>query len=351
MPSRRFLRTALISVLLLGACSRPEQPAASSGAAPAPKRLSVAISPYQDIAMLVNARPLGLEKKYDVALDLHTMAWEDIVPAIASAGNTVDVGFGSLIEYLTKQRTLNASSDPLVFVYPLYVFKGGAFVTFNPAIGTLDKPALQDPTQLKKLLSYRIGAQKSSVYEMIMYTLARRAGIDPKSLKLVDTPLNDGILATQHGSLDVAEAGLTQMTEANKRGGHVVFTMEDVGLADITGLICKKSTLEKKRPEIEALVRMWFDATKHVMSDLDPNSAVSLDYLRKNSSTAYTVDQYKTALSQEYFPLTVDEARKAFFQTDGAYSVSRISSDVGDYLLTVGKTNAKPTTPVLLTVR
>ena len=346
---KRIGPAVLVLAALLFGCPSEEQ---SSGKTGDVRALSVAISPYQDIAMIVNAAPLGLEKKYGVRLDLRTMAWEDILPAIASAGRTVDVGFGSLIEYLTKQESLNAATeDPVLFVYPVYVFKGGAFVTFDPNIKQLNADALRDPVRIREFLSYRIGAQKSSVYEMIIYTLARRAGVSPKSVKLYDTPLNDGILAAQQGSLDIAEAGLTQITEAKKRGGRVLLTMEEVGFANVTGFLCKRSTLGRRRADIEKLVRMWFDSTRYVMTDLDKNSAESLAYLKRSAATQYTLEQYKAALSQEFFPLSVEEARRTLLADGAKYSVRRISRDVGAYLVAVKLASSAPPPPDIIDVK
>ena len=61
------------------------------------KSIRVAISPYQDIGMVVNLKPMGLEKKYGVDVELQTLAWEDIVPAMASHGTTFDLGYASFI--------------------------------------------------------------------------------------------------------------------------------------------------------------------------------------------------------------------------------------------------------------
>ena len=64
--------------------------------------LQVGLAPYQDMAILVNYKPLGLDQKYGIELDLKTLAWGDLVPALASAGTTVDVSFGGLAEYVNE---------------------------------------------------------------------------------------------------------------------------------------------------------------------------------------------------------------------------------------------------------
>ena len=97
--------------------------------------------------------------------------------------------------------------------------------------------------------------------------------------------MNDALLAASGHSIDVAAAGLTQVTEATRRGGRVVLKMDDAGFADLTGFICRQSVLRSRESDIKNLVRMWFDSVAHVASDIDRNSSASLDYLRKNSAT------------------------------------------------------------------
>ena len=162
--------------------------------------LRVGISPYQDLAMLVNIEPLGLEKKYGVDVDLITMPWEEIVPAVTSVGRGLDIGFASYIEYLTKMDNINAGSDdPLLFVYPMYVFKGGAFVTFKDEtkVPALNVETVKNHEIVAKFLSGKLGAQKSSLYEMMLYHLALQNGINPKNLNIIDTPLHQRFLSSQ----------------------------------------------------------------------------------------------------------------------------------------------------------
>jgi len=298
--------------------------------------LRIAMAPYQDLAMMVNAKPLGLEKKYGTKIELLTMAWEDIPPAVASAGRGADVGFGSYIEYLTKYEKLNAgSSDPVLFIYPLYVFKGGAFVTFKPGVPTLTPASINDPssTAVRQVLGGRLGAQRASVYEMMLNDLASRHGVNPAKLQIIDTPLDQGFLAASRGDLDIAEAGLTQLSETARLGGRTVFTMDALGFADITGFIVKKSVYDRRRKDIENAIRMWFDSVNYVYSDIDKNSTQSLAYLNQNASTRYTLTEYKQALSQEYLPRTIASAQRAFIAPTSQFSAQRIGTSVDAYLV------------------
>lgn len=299
------------------------------------RSIKVAISPYQDIAMMVNIKNLNLEEKYGTSVDFYSMNWEEIMPAVTSAGQSVDIGFGSLTEYLTQYSNLNKNTkDPIMFVYPAYIYKGGGFMTFNNDIPEINKESVEIDSILQKFLSYKIGAQKNSIYEMIIFSLAKKAKVPYKNVKLLDVQLNDGFLAAQgkNPDIDITSVGLTQITEGMKHGGRLVLEMENIGFADITGFICKKSTYDKNKRDIENVIRMWFDCTRYVLSDIDNNSAYSRDYLDKNAATQYTIEQYKTALGQEYFPITISEVEKQIVSDSGLFPYKRICADIIDYL-------------------
>ena len=178
----------------------------------------------------------------------------------------------------------------MLFIFPAYVFKGGAFVSFHKDMKPIFHNNSFDDAALRQFLQSRIGLSKNTLYQMLVYQLARKSGIPPNKVNIVDIPFDEGLLAAQKGDLDVTAVGLTQLTEALKRGGRVLFNMDDIGFADITGFVCKKSILEKKQRHIENIIAMWFDTTSNVMANIDVNSKYSLDYLRKNAATRYTID-------------------------------------------------------------
>lgn len=314
--------------------------------------LKLAISPYQDLAMIVNLKNLDLEKKYNLKVELQTLPWEEIIPAISSAGETVDVGFASYVEFITKSNNLNKNSkDSIVFIYPAYIFAGGGFTTFKKDFPVLDEKSAKNPALIKKFLSYKIGAQKNSMFDMAIYRLANSVSMDIKDLKVIDTPMSDGILALQSGSLDFAAAGLTQRNEVEKQGGKVALSFKTLGFADITGFICKKSVLEKRRAEIEKLIKIWFECVSYVTSDVDKHVGVAtLPYLAKNASTKYTIETYKNAISQEIFPNNIVEANKIIIADSAHFSGTHIYETVSNYLVKNKIVTYKPSKPKFITV-
>ncbi len=334
----RFNAGCIATICLLTACSTPKTTTVSDepqAVAKAPLRM--AISPYQDTSFLVNVKELGLEKKYGVKLELLTFPWEETLPAVASAGETVDVSYANMSEYLTKVGNLNKlRDDPVLFIYPLWVFKGSAFITFNPAVPEINKETVKNPTLVKKFFSYKIGAPKNSSNQMLLFLLAQKAGIRFSDLSLIDIPLNDGLLAAENGSLDIAGAGGTQRIEAEKRHGRVVLTMDTFGAGDIDGLVCKESVYKRRKKDINALIRMHLDCVNYVLSDIDHHNATTLAYLRNHASTQHTLAEYKRALSFQYFPRSIKEIDKEILSSKGKYSIEKHTGIVNQYLLEIG---------------
>ncbi len=331
---------------LLTSCGQSGSP---GGSQQEQQPLRMGIAPYQEIALLVNEKHLGLEEKYKTRLELLTMPWEDLLPAVASAGQTIDVGFASLSDYLAKAEHLNTKDDdPVLYLYPAWVFHGGGLITFNAEVPELNAKTIKNPALVKKFLSYRIGVQKNSCCHMMLWKLAHDNGLKLSDLKITDTTLNDGLLATENGSLDLAGAGLTQRTEAIKRHGRVVLTMDTVGLMDPGGFVCKQSVYNQRKREIDSLIKMWFESANYVLSDLDHHSDATLAYLKANASTKYTLDEFKSALAQEYVPKSIEEAQKEIDSGKGQYSIDRLSREISNYLLDIGATKSERKAPKLI---
>jgi hypothetical protein len=112
--------------------------------------------------------------------------------------------------------------------------------------------------------------------------------------------------------------------------------MDNLGFADITGFIVKRSFLEKRRSDLEAVIGMWFESVDHVFSNVDANSQATLDYLNKNASTRYTLAEFKRALGAEYLPRSLKEADEQLVQTSGKFPARSIAVIANEVLMSSG---------------
>ena len=353
-PKSKSIGTVLTILFSAWLCSCAQPGTSNLPTSPAPENnhtLRMAISPYQDNALIVNVKQTNLEKKYGIKLEFTTMRPEEILSSLASAGQTIDVSYALLNEYLIKSENLNHhGDDPIIFLYPIFVFKGGGFVSFNPDVPEINSQTINDKALVRKFLSYKIGTPKCTWSEMMLFVLAKKAGLKLSDLHYSDIPLSEGLLAAQNGSLDMTAAGLPQRNECLKRHGRIVFSMDTLGMGDIIGLVCKESVYKKRTKDIESFIKLWFDCADYSLSDIDHHCNPELAYLKANASTQYTVEEFKKALSLEYFPKNLQEVKNEIVSPTGKYSIDKQTVLLNQYLIDIGAIKTSRPTPKIISL-
>jgi ABC-type nitrate/sulfonate/bicarbonate transport system substrate-binding protein len=308
-----------------------------SSSATGDRTLKVAIAPYQDMALLMNKERENIEKKHDLKVEYTTLAWEDLTPTIASAGATVDIAFANITEFVTNERNINKNTeDPLVFIYPAYVFLGGSIVSLNPKMPVITQADLTNQAKLKEFLKFKFAAPEKSQFEQMLYVVAQKAGVDFKTVNVTHIGMAEGLLATINGSIDASGAGLTQRNEAIEKGGKVVLDSADVNSFTIAGFVTKKSTLEAKRAEIEDFMKIWTDSIDYVFTDIDNRAAEPIAYLDAQSSTNYTVESFKNALAQEVFARNIGEVKTLMLDPGSKWDFVALQKSLTEFELANG---------------
>jgi len=289
----------------------------------------------------------GFFRREGVQVELQTIQWENVIPALASNGRTVDVAIGSINTFLPRATAVNAGrDDPVVFYAPLYVFKGASLVArsgsgLTPYRDLLARNKGDRPAALRELMAQlrgkHIGVPSGTPYEQMLLQAVREGGAQVSAFDLRDVQIADGLPALLSGTLDVAAAGVTQRTEAARHGHYVLIQTEDLGFAEIIGLVTKRSIAQSHRAELEAIRRAWFDTIQLLRSDPRRASRGVLAYLDKNASTHYTFDEYVQSLQAQEFPPTQAEADLMFNTPSGRFYWRRTWDIVNAYLIGTGK--------------
>jgi ABC-type nitrate/sulfonate/bicarbonate transport system substrate-binding protein len=305
------------------------------------------ISPYQDTAMPTIAEAEGFFAKQKVDVQLQTVPWENIVPALASRGKTVDVAIGSINTFLPRADAVNAgNSDPVVFYAPLYVFRGASLLAGKnsglvPYKELLKRNGGDRRSALRALMAQlrgkRIGLPSGTPYDQLFLQAARDGGATPADFAVRDVQLAEALPALLSGGLDVAAAGVTQRTEAARHGDYVLLETDDLGFAEIVGLVTTRSYARSHAKDLEAIRRAWFDTIQLLRADPKRASRSVLSYLAQNASTKYSFAEYMTSLQAQEFPATAAEADAMFARPDGRYHWKRTWDIVNNYLLATGK--------------
>lgn len=304
------------------------------------------ISPYQDTAMPKVAEGMGLYADRGLHVALHTIAWEDIVPSLASAGETVDVALGSVNTFLPRAENINVKGGgDVVFVFPLYVFKGAALImrgdaTLLPLKHYLDQyPEDRERAIAEAMTQLRgrtVAVPSGTPYEQMLLAGLRIAGMKPSDLDIRNVKLAEALYALRNGDVDIVGAGVTQRTEAARDGAVAFLDMETFGFAEVVGLMTTRQYAIDHHREIDTLIDIWFESVDRLLADIDGNSSYVLDYLVKNSSTKYTLVEYKAALEFQEFPRSKKAARELFFDTASPFYWGRTWDIVNEYLVDRG---------------
>lgn len=292
------------------------------------------ISPYQDTAIPVLAQSLGLFERDRLNVELVNIAWNDVVPALASAGDTVDVAIGSMNELIPRAENVNVKGGgDVIFYAPLYVFKGiGFMVRTGGGIAPLTDFLQKHPNDRNRAIKEamlqvkgkRVGLPQGTAEEQMFYSALKTAGMTTEDVDLRYVKVADALPAFLSGNLDVISVGVTQRTEATRHGHKLFMDGEQFGFVNIDGLMTTEHFAKAHPEELQKIVDIWFETVNALMNDTDTNAGPIIEYLDHTASTRYSLEEYKNAIALQEFPLSRQEAASLINNPNGKYYWKRI---------------------------
>ncbi|GAA3202223.1 ABC transporter substrate-binding protein [Microbacterium terregens] len=197
------LATAAAAAILLAACSStPASPAgasdvpdAAADSEPEKASLTIAINPSSQFAPMYYGMESGIFEEH--GLELEIVPQTDVAAIVSGvASGTYDLGFATVVHVLTA----NANGIPIRAVATI---EGqirpddeGTVTIASAASGITDFSGLEG----KKLATVGLSSHNT----LTAWALAEEAGIDPKSIELVQLPFGQMAAALQNGDVDVA---------------------------------------------------------------------------------------------------------------------------------------------------
>lgn len=346
VPERQGRRRAIIAVGLM-AIVLAIAAIVYNSQAPAPEKARAAyklrygITPYQDSALPVVADRLGWYRDAGLDVTLVPLSWGDVVAALSSGA--IDCAIYNFNSFLGPYESASQGARKLVFYCPTYVFKGQAIMVrrdagFSLAVAPPDETPdarAQRVTQLaQQLRGKRVGITKGTELEQIVLQALRLADLDAaRDVRLVHASPEDTLAAFLAGDLDAFAAGLTERTEARRRGATELLVTSDVTLPVIDGLVTTEVLAHERQAELDALVETWFRTIRYMEADLPANSTHIRDYLRTRASTVYSVEEYQIAWSFNVFPKDPSEADRLFNHATSPFYWKKSWDSVNAYLL------------------
>jgi len=307
------------------------------------------ISPYQDTAIPVLSEKLGLFEQAGLHVQLVNVAWDDILPSLASAGNTVDIAIGSMNTLIPQVENINVKGGgDVIFYAPFYVFKGIGFMARNdsgiqPLSVFLEKYPNDRDRAIKEamlqLKGRRIGLPQGTADEQMLYSALKTADMTTDDIDLRHVKFADALPAFLAGDLDVMATGVTQRTEAARRGHLLFMDGEQFGFVNIDGLMTTEHFAKAHPKELQKIVDIWFTTANALLDDTDANAQPIIEYLDHTASTHYSLDEYKNAIALQEFPRSRADVAQLINNPAGKYYWKRIWDIMDDYLVSSKQTS------------
>jgi NitT/TauT family transport system substrate-binding protein len=312
-----------------------------------PRAVRYGITPYQDSALPVVAEKKGWYREDGITVELVPLEWGDAITALSSG--SIDVVIYNLNSFLAPYENAAKKSPKPIFYAPLYLFKGQAimvhaqagFQTFVPATGSGDASSevARIAAQLK---GKRIALTKGTELEQIVLAALEKAGLKESEVTIIHASPADSLAGFLANDVDAFAAGLTERTEARRRGAVELLTQADVMLPVIDGLVTTEEFAAKNRDMLDKLVLNWFKTVRYIGEDIPKNSEEIREYLRTTASTRYSPDEYAIAWTFNVFPANAQEADN-LFNKKGSIANWKTSWDyISKFLMDQKKISAVP---------
>jgi NitT/TauT family transport system substrate-binding protein len=224
-------------LLLLAACTQPPQ---------LPMR--VGTIPWAGNEPLFLARELGFIPPRQVHLVEHLTVSQTVR---AYRNGTLDAAVWTLDEFLLLDHT----RQPTQVVLVLDASHGADCLVARPGVETL-----------AALVGRRVAYEDSALGNYFLHRAEEQAGLAPMSLQRVDIPLSAHELVWQRGEVDAVVTFEPVCTRLQDAGGRVLFDSSNIPgeIVDVLGV--RKDYLQAHPQQVDALVRGWLAALKHLQA-------------------------------------------------------------------------------------
>ncbi|MGO2110444.1 MAG: ABC transporter substrate-binding protein [Pseudoclavibacter sp.] len=213
-PNRRRIGSAIAAVaaaaLLMTGCASGESGDAGGDGAPEKSDLTIAINPSTQFAPFSYGIESGIFEEHGLSIEV--VPQTDIAAIISGiASGTYDFGFATVVHVVTA----NANGVPIRTVSTI---EGqiqdddeGTVTMASEASGITDIAGLEG----KRVATVGLSSHNT----LTLWTLADQAGIDPKSIELVQLPFPQMAAALESGDVDAAVMQWPFAQEALDAGG------------------------------------------------------------------------------------------------------------------------------------
>lgn len=290
---RKWIFTALsIAVLTSAACGSSTAPSASAGTT----TIRLGISPFQDTMLPIVAEQKGWFKSEGLTIELKTLAWDAIMPAVASG--SVDAA----INNTTGVVSVADRSPNVVYWYAWNPFTQGSALIGRQSAGLktledLQKSGLthdQARADVFKQLKGRtiVTTMSTDMGKQVVAALTS-IGLTQQDVKIVDMDPDQGLAAFLSGTGDAYLGGIPQRVRATAEGMPVLASGPDLAPPPINGLVTTTDYVGKHEDALLTLMHVMHKTIRYCDANTADCGKIIIERLNKDTGANLTVQGFQ----------------------------------------------------------
>jgi NitT/TauT family transport system substrate-binding protein len=304
-------------------------------------KIAIGLSPFQDTLLPIIGKEKGWFADQGLDIDFKTLAWDAIIPAVASSAVDVAVcNTTGVVSVFNKQ-------PEIIFWYPWNIFAQGAALMGRPNIGLkaateFEKEGLSHAEAVKATIQQLKG--KTVVTTMgtdmgkAVVEATRNNGLGRDDFKIVDMNPDEGLAAFISGTGEAYLGGIPQRTRLNKEGYLTLLTGSDLAPVPLNGWITTKGFAEKNPEALLKLQQVMFRIIRYTNANQDEVAKTITDRLNTETGAKMTIEDFKRFWNEiEAYPKNAAEVEKEILGDGGFANWKRTWDNDNYYFVDVEK--------------
>jgi NitT/TauT family transport system substrate-binding protein len=272
------------------------------------------------------------------------MYWMDIAQAkgwFAEAGLTVQMDFDANKDFIGSMKAVvEGNLDVCQFVFYdmiKYLVNGADLVGVVDTDRSLGGDGIVANASIKtvrELRGKRIGLERGSFTEYILFEALKREKLTLADVTLVETTVED-IEAFTKGTIDALVCWEPVLTQAMEDGnGRIIFTTAEVPGLIQNVMVFPRPFLESRPQDVQAFVNVWHRTVQHIKND--PKDAFGI-IAKKYGKTPGEVQ----AFAQQDKILDLQDNLRVFSYSAGFESLHGSARKMNDFMIGHGLTKQR----------
>ncbi len=348
---RLGLVSLCVAALVPAACGGDEREretaAGGANAENAGGKITLGISPFQDTLLPLVAERKGWFEEANLDVELKTLGWEAIMPAVASGA--VDVAINNTTGVISV-----ANREPnVIYWYGWNPFTEGAALIGSKdgdlkTVEQLQKQGLSEKEAvdqaLKQLRGKTIVTTLSSDMGKAVNSALESVGMNREDVKLVDLNPDQGLAAFLAGRTgDAYLGGVPQRTKAVKEGFPIIASGPQLAPPPINGFVTTKSFAQANEEQMLTLMNVMFKTIQHCNKNTDDCADIIVGELNKTTGGGLTNADFKAFWQKiENYAANPQEVQRAILDPSGYAYWKKTWDGDNEYLVEQEKTIPSP---------